>query len=379
MKTISIASIGGDGIGPEVIREGKKVIEAAASLEHINIEWVDYDFGAERYLKSGKLITDDELDELSKFKAIYFGALGDPRVPPGILELGIIIKIRTFFDQYINLRPVKLYPGVETPLKNKTPEDINIYFIRENTEDFYSDLGIKIEKKQDSEISFKLKRQKYSISFHIETKSENIDTFSYQLGFLTQFGVERVFKYAFEMAREKNIKKITTADKANVMPFYGLWREIFKKISENYPEIETENLQADALSMWLIKKPEKFSLVVLPNLFGDILTDLGAAIQGGLGIAPGGNINPEGTSMFEPIHGSAPSYKGKNISNPLATILAGSMMLEFLGLKKASKIIENKVSELLLEGKVRTYDLGGKSKTEDVGNELVKKILITEK
>lgn len=374
MRNIEIPCIGGDGIGPEVIREGKKVLEAAASIENVRIEWLDFDINAERYLRENKLITDDELEELSKHKAIYFGALGDPRVKPGVLELGVIIKIRTYFDQFVNLRPVKLYPGIKSPIADKNPEDINIYFIRENTEDFYSDLGV-ISERNTSSISLTLNRKRYRISFDVKAMAEGIDTFSYQLGFLTEFGIERVMRYAFELAKEKNLKKVSTADKANVMPFYGLWRSIFQRVSKYYPNIENEILQADATAMWLVKRPEKFSVVVLPNLFGDIITDLGAAIQGGLGMAAGANINPDGTSMFEPIHGSAPSYKGKNVSNPLATIIAGELMLDFLGMKKASKIIDEKIAEMLTEGKVRTYDIGGNSKTQDVGDELVKKIL----
>ncbi|MEM4091382.1 MAG: isocitrate/isopropylmalate dehydrogenase family protein [Thermoplasmatales archaeon] len=376
MNKLTIPCIAGDGIGPEVIREGKKVVEAALEMSNIDVEWIDYDIGAERYLKTGKLITEDELEEMKHYPAIYLGAVGDPRIKPGILEQGIIIRMRVFFDQYINLRPVKLYPGVESPLRDKKDTDIHFYIVRENTEDFYSDFGIKLDNGDPHEMNREMKRNMYSINFNVQSSYKGRGKYSYQLGYLTESNCERVFNYSFDLARKKGLKRVITADKANVMPIYDLWREVFDRVSSLNPDIKTDKYFADALSMWFVRKPETLTgVVVLPNLFGDILSDLGAAIQGGLGLAPGGNINPEGTSMFEPIHGSAPSYAGKNVANPIAAILAGSMLLDHVGLSSAANTIQSSVSKLLMEHKFRTYDLGGNSKTSEVGDQIVKIIL----
>lgn len=378
IKKITIPCIGGDGIGPEVIAEGKKAIEAAVQLDNIDVEWIDYDIGSNRYLKTGKLITDDELEEMSHYPSIYLGAVGDPRVKPGVLEQGIIIRMRVFFDEYINLRPVILYPGVESPLRDKSDANIQIYIVRENTEDLYSDFGLNISDHAQHTFSRELKRKLYDIRFDVTSSFAGSGKYSYQLGYLTESNCERVFDYSFELSRNKGLNRVITADKANVMPMYDLWREVFDKVGAKYPGVKTDKFFADALSMWLVRKPEELKgVIVLPNLFGDILSDLGAAIQGGLGLAPGGNINPNGTSMFEPIHGSAPSYAGKNASNPIATILAGSMLLEHMGLTSSSVRIERSVAKVLQEKKFRTYDLGGKSTTSEVGDEIVRNILET--
>jgi 3-isopropylmalate dehydrogenase len=370
----SIALIPGDGIGPEIIREGKKVIEAASNKYGLEINWIEYPFGAEHYLKTGELLPDSALKEIEDMDAIYFGAIGDPRVKPGILEKEILLKARFYFDQYINLRPIRLYKGVPCPLKDKRPEDINFYVVRENTEDFYVGIGGRFKAKthQDNlEVLRKLYKTKIKVGFNLEQEEE----IAYQIGLISKSGTQRVMKYAFELAKKKGMNRVTSVDKANVLTnIYGLWRDVFKEISIQYPDIETEFTFVDAITMWFVRKPEWFKVVVTPNMFGDIITDLGAMIQGGLGIAAGGNINPEGISMFEPIHGSAPKYKDKSIANPTATILAGAMMLDCLGESKVAKAIEDAVEKVLSEGKVRSRDLGGDSSTVEVGDEVVRKL-----
>jgi len=370
----NIALIPGDGIGSEIIREGKKVIEATSKIFSIDINWIEYPFGAEHYLKTEELLPDNALKEIEDMDAIYFGAIGDPRVKPGILEKEILLKARFYFDQYINLRPIRLYKGVPCPLKDKNPKDINFYVVRENTEDFYVGIGGKFKARANQdhlEVLRKLYKAKIQVDFNLEQEEE----MAYQIGLISRSGTQRVIKYAFELAKKKNMKRVTSVDKANVLTnIYGLWRDIFEEVSSQYPDIETEFTFVDAITMWFVRKPEWFKVVVTPNMFGDIITDLGAMIQGGLGIAAGGNINPEGISMFEPIHGSAPKYKDKSIANPTATILAGAMMLDCLGESKAAKAIENAVEKVLIEGKVRSHDLGGNSSTIEVGDEVVRKL-----
>ncbi|MDY6842532.1 MAG: 3-isopropylmalate dehydrogenase [Thermodesulfobacteriota bacterium] len=302
-----IAIIPGDGTGPEVIREGLKILNAVAQLEHISYETVSFDFGSERYLKTGNTITDKEMEELAKFNAIYLGAIGHPDVPPGILEKGILLNIRTTLDQYINLRPVKLYPGVDTPLKDKQPEDIDFVVIRENTEGLYCGSGGFLKKGTKAEVAVQ----------------ESINT---------RFGVERCIRYAFEYCiRRKKMMKLTLCGKTNVLTYaFDLWERAFYEMATQYPQVSTDYGHVDAVSMWMIKNPEWFDVIVTDNMFGDIITDIGAIIQGGLGVAAGGNINPEGTSMFEPIGGSAPKYAGQDIINPIAAILACQLMLETL-------------------------------------------------
>ncbi|MCP8323716.1 MAG: isocitrate/isopropylmalate family dehydrogenase [Candidatus Methylarchaceae archaeon HK02M2] len=373
MVTYKVPVIAGDGIGPEVIAEGKKVLEVVAEMDGFNIEWIEYPFGAENYLSTGELISEDAPEELKNYKSIYLGALGDPRVEPGILELGILLKLRFYFDEYVNLRPVKLYEGVPTPLKNKKPSDIQFTVIRENTEDFYIGLGSNI-KKGKSKHKLDLIRDIYHIRFGLDIDSD-ADEIAYQLGVISREGARRVIEYAFNYAKSHGKSKVTGVDKANVLTHvYGLWRRVFNEVAKNYSNIKSEFAFVDATAMWFIKNPEWYEVLVTPNLFGDILTDLGAMIQGGLGVAPGGNINPKGTSMFEPIHGSAPKYKGMNKVNPVATILAGCLLLEDLGLEKSANKVEKATEEILREGKVKTYDLGGNSKTSEVGDAIAKKV-----
>jgi len=373
-RMYNIALIPGDGIGPEIIKEGKKVIDAASYRYGIKINWTEYPFGAEHYLKTGELLPDSALKEMEDMDAIYLGAVGDPRVKPGILEKEILLKARFYFDQYINLRPIKLYKGVPCPLKDKKSEDIDFYVVRENTEDFYVGIGGRVkgvEQEDNLEVLRKLYKTKIKVNFNLEQEEE----LAYQIGLISRSGTQRVIKYAFELAKKKGMNRVTSVDKANVLTnIYGLWRDVFNEISTQYPDIKTEFSFVDAITMWFVRKPEWFKVVVTPNMFGDIITDLGAMIQGGLGIAAGGNINPEGVSMFEPIHGSAPKYKGKSIANPIATILAGAMMLDHLGEIKAAQAIENAVEEVLSEGKVRSHDLGGNSSTIEVGDEVVRKL-----
>ena len=368
-----IAVIPGDGIGPEVIREGIKVLKAVEKVvPNLNFEFVEYPFGWEHYKKTKELITESALEEISKMDAIYFGAVGHPDAPLGLLEQGILLKLRFHFDQYVNLRPVKLYSGVPCPLKDKTPKDIDFYVVRENTEDFY--VGLSRRFKSFCKDALKLEREFYELKFGIEIKGNSDNDFAYQIGLISKSGAKRVMEYAFELCKRKKRKKVTCVDKANVLDIYNLWRETFTEVAKNYPNIQTEFALVDAIAMWFVKNPEWYDVVVTPNMFGDILTDLGAIIQGGMGLAHSGNINPKGVSMFEPIHGSAPKYASLNIANPIATILAGQMMLDHLGEERAARLIDKAVEEVLAEGKVRTKDLGGNSKTSEVGDAIAEKL-----
>ena len=366
----NIAVIRGDGIGPEIISEGVKVLDAVSELDNFELEWVEYPHGAEHYLSTGELINEDTLKELAQYDTIFFGCIGDPRVDTGVLEQGILLNMRFYFDQYVNLRPVKLLEGVPTPLAGKGPADIDFTVVRENTEDFYVGIGGRVKDRKKSE-KLEIVRERYQVKFGLDIETDS-DELAYQIGILTREGCERVMKYAFELARAQGKNKVTSVDKANVLTHgYGFWREVFTEVAREYPEIETNFNFVDALCMWLVKNPEWYQVIVAPNMFGDIITDLGAMIQGGLGLAPGGNINPDGVSMFEPIHGSAPKYKGKGVSNPIATIWAGAMLLEAVGEKSASEKVINAIETVLREGKVKTYDLGGNSKTSEVGDAIV--------
>ncbi|MDD3474248.1 MAG: 3-isopropylmalate dehydrogenase [Syntrophaceae bacterium] len=323
-KKYSIAVIGGDGTGPEVIKEGIKVLETTSRKFAFDLDFHHYDIGGERYLKTGEILPDSVIEEFRGHDAIYLGAIGHPSVPPGVLEKGILLRMRFELDQYVNLRPVKLYPNVETPLKNKTPEDIDFVVVRENTEGFYVGSGGFFKKDTPDEVAIQ----------------ESINT---------RKGVERLLRYSFDLARNRGgRKKLTLCGKTNVLTYaWDLWMRTFKDLSSEYPDVETDYAHVDAICMWFVKNPEWFDVIATDNMFGDIITDLGAMIQGGMGIAAGGNINPAGVSMFEPIGGSAPKYTGKNVINPLACILAGALMLETLGEKPASQAIERSVSETL--------------------------------
>jgi len=329
-----IGVIPGDGTGPEVVAEGKKVLDAVAKRFGFSLRYTVYDMGGERYMRSGETLTDSMLSELRQQDALYLGAIGHPGVTPGILEKEILLRIRFELDQYINLRPVKLYPGVETPLKNKGPKEIDFVVIRENTEGLYTGSGGFLKKGTADEIAVQ----------------ESINT---------RKGVERCVRFAFEYTRRRNKEnKLTLCGKTNVLTYaFNLWERVFYEVAREYSSVRPDYAHVDATCMWMIKNPEWFDVIVTDNMFGDIITDLGAMIQGGMGIACGGNVNPEGISMFEPIGGSAPKYAGRNEINPLAAILAGGMMLEFLNQSEAARSIEDAVVRSLRDD-IRSLDAG---------------------
>ena len=343
MKTYNIALLPGDGTGPEVAGRCK-VLEALAPKYGLNFNFTNFDFGGERYKRTGETLPQSAIEELKKFNAIYLGAIGHPDVKPGILELGILLKLRFALDQYINLRPVKLYPNVETPLKDKGPEHIDFVVVRENTGGIYTGMGG---------------------ASMVGTKDE----IATQLMVYSRPVVERCIRFAYEYARKRNRKKtLTLVHKCNVLTYAGdLWVRTHKEVGDkDYPDIKQDYNHVDACTMWMVKSPEFYDVIVTENLFGDIITDLGAMIQGGMGIAAGGNINPEGVSMFEPIGGSAPKYTGKNVINPLAAICAGGMMLEMLGENEAAAAIDKAVYSALASGKIKSLAAGkmGMSTTE---------------
>ena len=347
-----IAVIPGDGTGPEVVREGLKVLEAAADVCGFNFELESFDYGGDRYLATGETLPEGAVEELSGFNAIFLGAIGHPDVRPGILEQGILLNLRFALDQYINLRPVKLYPGVDCPLKDKGPEDIDLVVVRENTEGLYVGTGGFTRKGTPDEVAIQ----------------ESVNT---------RKGVERCVRYAFNYCRERDMeKKVTLCGKTNVLTYaHDLWERTFNEVALEYPDIKTDYAHVDATCMWLVKNPEWFDVVVTDNMFGDIITDLGAMIQGGMGIAAGGNINPEGTSMFEPIGGSAPKYTGQNIINPLAAIAAVQMLLDFLGEKDAATRIENAIISSLSSGAIKSLGAGRMGMgTDEVGDLIVKTV-----
>jgi 3-isopropylmalate dehydrogenase len=291
-------------------------------------------------------------------------------VKPWILEKGVLLTMRFYLDQYVNLRPVKLLEGVWTPLKDKGPKDIDFVVVRENTEDFYIGIGSRARRGK-SHADFEVARSLYNIKFGLDIDSDS-EEIGYQIGEVSKEGCQRVIKYAFDLAQKRR-HQVSSVDKANVLSdIYGFWREIFLEVAKGYPTVKHDFNFVDAITMWFVKNPEWFDVIVAPNMFGDIITDLGAMIQGGLGLAPGANLNPEGTSMFEPIHGSAPKYKGQNKVNPIATIWAGAMLLEHLGQDAAAKDVVAAIERNLFEGRIKTYDLGGSSSTSEVGTEIAR-------
>lgn len=335
-KSYRIGVIPGDGTGPEVVAEGVKALEVVSGGFGLDFQFRTFDIGGERYLKKGALLLDDEITELRAVDAILLGAIGHPDVTPGILEREILLKLRFELDLYINLRPVALFPGVDTPLKDKGPGDVDFVVVRENSEGMYAGGGGFFKKGTPDEIAIQ----------------ESINT---------RKGVERCIRYAYEYCRKREGKKqLTLCGKTNVLIYESdLWYRVFQELHEAYPDITINYQHVDALCMWMIKDPEQFDVIVTNNLFGDIITDIGAIIQGGLGIAAGGNINPEGTAMFEPIGGSAPKYEGLGQINPLAAICAAQMMLEYLGeeeaaarLLKAVKYVANEKLDSLGAGKM---------------------------
>jgi 3-isopropylmalate dehydrogenase len=347
-RQYDIAVIAGDGTGPEVIGEGVKVVEAVSGKYDFQISFDRYDLGGAHYQETGETLSDEVFESIKDCHAIYLGAVGHREVRPGVLEKGILLRLRFELDQYINLRPVKLYPGVEIPLKDKGPEDIDFVVIRENTEGLYAGAGGCLRRGTPHEVAIQ----------------ESINT---------RMGVERCIRYAFDLCRRRNrAKKLTLCGKTNVLTYaFDLWERTFHEVATDYPDIETDYAHVDALCMWMIKNPERFDVIVTDNMFGDIITDLGAVLQGGMGMAAGANINPEGISMFEPISGSAPKYAGQNNVNPIAAILAAQLMLDTLGETDAAQMIERAVMKVLEE------DLKGVAagqmgySTSDVGDLIV--------
>jgi 3-isopropylmalate dehydrogenase len=362
-KTYKIATMGGDGTGPEVLVEGVKVAEAAAAKFGFSLDKQDFDFGGERYKRTGETLPDSAVDELRQFDAIFLGAIGHPDVKPGILEKGILLKARFELDQYINLRPVKLFPGVETPIKNKGPEDIDFVVVRENTEGLYTGSGGVLKKNTPDEVAI-------------------------QTSVNTRKGVERCLRFAFDLCQKRHAKsawrglypkdqeegkigQLTLVGKTNVLTYaFDLWERAFHDIGPEYGDIKRDYAHVDATCMWFVKNPEWFDVAVTDNMFGDIITDLGAMIQGGMGIAAGGNINPEGVSMYEPIGGSAPKYTGQGVINPLACICAGQMMLEQLGEDAAGAAIERAVMKATGE-KMKSMSAGKMGYTTSQVGDLV--------
>ncbi|MDA1178139.1 MAG: 3-isopropylmalate dehydrogenase [Planctomycetota bacterium] len=311
-QKMQIAVIGGDGTGPEVTREALKVLNAISQRDGFTYETTDFDFGGERYLRTKEPLPVGAVDQLRKFDAIFLGAVGHPDVAPGILEKGLLLELRFQLDQYINLRPVKLYPGVETPLANKKPQDIDFVVVRENTEDLYCGVGGFLKKHTADEVAT-------------------------QSAVYTRKGCERCIRWAFDFTRRRNNPKgkmLTLVAKTNVLTFgHDLWWRTFQEVAKEFPDVKADYNHVDACCMWMVKNPEYYDVIVTTNMFGDIITDLGAMIQGGMGVAAGGNINPDpgGTSMFEPMGGSAPKYTGQNVINPIAAIGAMGMLLQHTG------------------------------------------------
>jgi 3-isopropylmalate dehydrogenase len=325
-KTYDIAVIPGDGTGPEVVAEGLKVLEAVAAKFNFGFQFLTYDIGGEHYLATGETISDQQLDSLAQKDAIFLGAIGHPEVQPGVLEKGILLKTRFTLDQYINLRPVKLYEGVYTPIKDKGAEHIDFVVVRENTEGIYAGAGGCLRRGTPDEVA----------------TQESINT---------RKGVERCIRYAFDYCQKRGkMKKLTLCGKTNVLTYaFDLWERTFNEVAEEYPDVETDYAHIDALCMWMVKNPEWFDVIVTDNMFGDIITDLGAMVQGGMGVAAGANINPDGVSMFEPIGGSAPKYTGQKKINPIAAILAAQLMLDTIGEKRAAAAVEAGVAKVLRE------------------------------
>jgi 3-isopropylmalate dehydrogenase len=351
-KTYQIGVVPGDGTGPEVIAEGLKVLEAVAQKTCIRYNLVHYDFGGERYLRTGETLPDSAVMEFNQLDAVYLGAIGHPDVKPGILEKGILLNLRFALDLYINLRPVKLYPGIATPLKDKGPQEIDFIVVRENTEGLYAGSGGFLKKGTPDEIAIQ----------------ESINT---------RKGVERCLRYAFEYCQTRDAgKKLTLCGKTNVLTYaFDLWERVFQELGDGYPDVEKDYAHVDAICMWMVKNPEWFDVIVTDNMFGDIITDLGAMIQGGMGVAAGGNINPQGTAIFEPIGGSAPKYTGKNLINPLAAIMAGHMMLSFLGETEAASVVEKAVMKTIANN-MKSVEAGKMGiGTREVGDLVTKYIL----
>jgi len=356
MKSYDIGYLPGDGIGPEVLWEGAKVLERVAKLEGFEYKLVEYPHSGEHYLKTGELVTDAVLDEWRTLDAFLLGAIGHPEVETGLVERSVILGLRFGLDMYINLRPIKLYSEKFCPLKGKGPEHLDFTVIRENTEGIYSQIGGHLKKDTPDEVAL-------------------------VNGVYTWKGCERASRYAFEVARKRaesrgsgKPPKVTLVDKANAVRPHDVWTRAFAAVAKEFPDVETDHAYVDACCMWMVKNPEWFDVIVTTNLFGDIITDLGAMLQGGIGIAASGNIHPGKTSMFEPIHGSAPKYAGKNVACPLGSISAVAMMLDFLGETGAAARVEKAVGDLLSSGEVPSADARSGISTSDMGDMVLEKM-----
>ena len=356
MKLYKIALIPGDGVGIEITDEAVRVLDAAADIHGFEVATESFDWSCDRYLATGAMMPDDALNTLSAFDSIFLGCIGDADKVEDHISLQMLLTIRKGFDQYVNLRPIKLYPGVSTPISTATPETVDILVIRENTEGEYSSNG----------------------GFF---KRGTPDAFALQTGIFTWKGCERTIRYGFEAARKRQkfgssapVGRVTNCTKSNALNYSMVfWDEAYDFVAQDYPDIETDMALVDALTMWFVKNPDYFDVVVASNLFGDIITDLGAMLQGGMGFAAGGNVNPEGDypSMFEPIHGSAPKYTGQSVVNPIATIEAVRMMLDTLGETDAANHVEAAVAATLSAGETRTRDMGGSNTTVEMGSAVV--------
>jgi 3-isopropylmalate dehydrogenase len=358
----TIGVIAGDGVGPEVVEQGLAVLRDVAGLDRLGLELVPFDIGGERYLASNEILPDSVMADLRRCDAIFLGAVGHPGVAPGVLEKGILLRLRFAFHQYINLRPVKLFPGVTTPIRDKGPDDIDMVVVRENNEDLYVGAGGFTRKGTPEEVAI-------------------------QTSINTRAGVERCLRYAFELARNRGNERpfrglsprdreagfvglVTMVAKTNVLTFaHDLWMRAFNEVAADYPDVKTDYNHVDACCMRMVVAPERYDVIATTNMFGDIITDLGAVLQGGMGLAASGNINPERTapSMFEPVHGSAPDIAGKGIANPIAALLSVAMMLDHLDAPRGAGAIRRAIARVLAAGKPRTPDLGGDAKTADVG------------
>jgi len=359
MKSYDIAVIPGDGVGKEVAGEGIKILAAVADKYGFRFKTESFDWGCDYFLKNGKMMPDSMLETLKDFNTIFLGCIGDAEKVPDHISLTLLLTIRKGFDQYVNLRPIKLYHGVQSPLRNATPQSVDMIVVRENTEGEYSSTG----------------------GFF---KMGTPDAVAIQTGIFTQKGCERVMRYAFELARHRKklgdapAGMVTNCTKSNALNYSMVfWDRVYHQVAQDYPDIKTDMALVDALTMWMVKNPEYFDVIVASNLFGDIITDLGAMLQGGMGFAAGGNINPEKDypAMFEPIHGSAPKYEGKGIVNPVAAIESIRMMLDHLGEADASRDLEAGINQVLKGGKVKTRDMGGPSSTSDMGDAIRDAIL----
>lgn len=360
MKSYQFANIPGDGVGKEVADEAVKVLDAAADKFGFEAAYEEFDWGCDYYLKHGEMGPDNLLDVLKGSDAIFLGCIGDANKVPDHVSLTLLLRIRKGFDQYVNLRPIQLYPGVATPVNTATPETIDMVVIRENTEGEYSASGGIF-------------------------KPGTPDGFAIQNAIFTHKGCERVMRYAFETARKRKklgqgdqVGQVTNCTKSNALNYSMVyWDSVFDEVAAGYPDIRTDMALVDAMTMWFVKNPDYFDVIVASNLFGDIITDLGAMLQGGMGFAAGGNINPEKDypSMFEPIHGSAPKYEGRNVINPIAAIESARMMLEHIGEEEAASHLFQAVKKVLAAGEIRTRDMGGSSKTTEVGDAVVKAFL----